>query len=66
MLSPEEISIRYNTLLNKVVKLRNTQMKHEKFHVGEDYKKKKRLERELDAFLREEIKRINSNQLEIV
>lgn len=64
-MSQEEIKKRYDRLLEKTRQVRGWQKQWYKYHVQSDLQVAKRLERELDQMIAEEVKIKESNQGEI-
>lgn len=65
MMTQEELQKKYDRLVDRVRRMRGLQREYFKYRVGEDLKKAKVLEREVDHLLDEEVKNKKSNQQEI-
>ena len=64
-MNTEEIQKKYDRLLDKVRRMRGLQREYFKYRVGEDLKRAKAMEREVDQIIDEEVKAKKSNQPEI-
>lgn len=64
-MTQEELEKRHDRLIDKVRKMRGYQKEWFKYRVGEDLKRAKVLEREVDQLIDEELKFKKSNQTEI-
>ena len=64
-MTPEELQKRYDRLINKVRQMRGLQREYARWRAKVDWEKSRRLEREVDALIEEEVKRMKSNQKEM-
>lgn len=64
-MSTEDLQNKYDRLVDKVRRMRGWQKEWHKYHVRSDLEKAKRLEREVDQLLTEEVNARKSKQREI-
>ena len=65
IMTQDELQKKYDRLLDKTRQMRGWQKEYFKYRAGTDLEKAKRLEREVDAIISEEVKIQKSNQGEI-
>lgn len=61
----EDLKKRLKHLVQRIQKMREVQRHYEKYHIGTDRVRKRRLENEVDGLIGKEQARINSKQKEI-
>jgi hypothetical protein len=64
-MTPEEVEQKYLRLVDRVRRMRGYQREWDKFHCSSDKEYKRRLEREVDELIIEEVKKQKSKQQEI-
>ena len=64
-MSNEELQTKYDRLLDKTRQVRGIQREYFKYRLGKDLDRARRLERELDQMIAEEVKTKESKQKEI-
>ena len=64
-MTQEELQKKHDRLVDKVRRMRGMQKEWFKYRVGDDLKRAKVLEREVDQLIDEEVKLMKSNQPEI-
>lgn len=65
-MTQEELQRKYDTLFEKVRRMRGHQKEYFKYRTGKDLETAKRIERELDQLIKVELERRNSKQGELL
>lgn len=61
----QELENKYNHLVDLTARMRAKQKHYDKYRIGEDLKRKRALENQVDGLIAEEMKRKGSQQKEI-
>lgn len=64
-MSQEELQLKYDRLVDKVRQMRGAQKEYFKYRAKVDLERSKRLEREVDQLITEEVNKIKSGQQEM-